>query len=39
MGVGWCGLCMYLGVYMCMNINKHATCVNSYLSLQCFSGF
>ena len=38
-GGGWCGLCMYLGVHMCMNINKHATCVKSYLSLQCFSGF
>ena len=29
-GVGWCGLCMYLGVHTCMNINKHATRVNSY---------
>ena len=24
---------------MCMNINKHASRVNSYLSLQCFIGF
>ena len=39
-GWGWgCGLCMYLGVHMCMNINKHATHVNSYLSLHCFSIF
>ena len=38
-GVGLFELCMYFGVYMCMNINKHATRVDSYLSLQCFSGF